>query len=438
MAEPSNSERFIFRLSLALVSLHVVDDNFLQPQPGTSAGDHVVSGLVPLALLAAAALVHHRLRAGARGALAMFLGLLALLSGMAEAGYYTMTVGPSGDDYTGLITIPAGLAMVLLGAIVLWTSRKRDGLVKRISRRTALGVLGLLLLYEVVSPIGLAYLATHTQSSTVPAAELGATYRDVAFKTSDGLRLVGWYVPSKNGAAIIVFAGRTHTQKQANMLVRHGYGVLLFDRRGEGQSDGDGNMFGWGGERDILAAVAFLQDQPDVEPERIGGIGFSVGGELMLEAAAKSHALRAVVSEGAGTRSFSEQLEELQGPGNWLDYPLYAIQTGAVAVLSNRLPPTKLTDLIPGIRPRPVLFIWAPNGGNAETMNPTYHKLAGRHATEWKMEDAQHIHGITAQPEAYERRVTAFFDRALLDPTAATGGRPVACPDGRRANAVCG
>ena len=65
MAEPSNSERFIFRLSLALVSLHVVDDNFLQPQPGTSAGDHVVSGLVPLALLAAAALVHHRLRAGA-------------------------------------------------------------------------------------------------------------------------------------------------------------------------------------------------------------------------------------------------------------------------------------------------------------------------------------------------------------------------------------
>jgi hypothetical protein len=192
MAEPSNSERFIFRLSLALVSLHVVDDNFLQPQPGTSAGDHVVSGLVPLALLAAAALVHHRLRAGARGALAMFLGLLALLSGMAEAGYYTMTVGPSGDDYTGLITIPAGLAMVLLGAIVLWTSRKRDGLVKRISRRTALGVLGLLLLYEVVSPIGLAYLATHTQSSTVPAAELGATHRDVAFKTSDGLRLVGW------------------------------------------------------------------------------------------------------------------------------------------------------------------------------------------------------------------------------------------------------
>jgi hypothetical protein len=421
MSEPSNAERFSFRLALALVALHVVDDNFLQPQPGTSAGDHLVSGLVPLALLAAAALVHRRLRAGARAALAMFLGLLAVAAGMAEAGYYTMTVGPSGDDYTGLVTIPAGLAMVVLGVIVLWTSRKRDALVKRSLRRAALGILGLLLLYEVVSPIGLAYLATHMQSSTVPAAELGGRYRDVTFKTSDGVRLVGWYVPSRNGAAVIVFAGRTHTQKHASMLARHGYGVLLFDRRGEGQSYGDGNMFGWGGERDILAAIAFLQDQPDVEPERIGGIGFSVGGELMLEAAAKSHALRAVVSEGAGTRSFPEQLEELHGPQHWLDYPLYAIQTLAVAVLSNRLPPTKLTDLVPRISPRPVLFIWAPNGGNAETMNPTYRRLAGRHASAWKMEGARHIHGITAQPRAYERRVTAFFDKALLGSAASTG-----------------
>ena len=32
------------------------------------------------------------------------------------------------------------------------------------------------------------------------------------------------------------------------MLVRHGYGVLLFDRRGEGESNGDPNEFGWAAE----------------------------------------------------------------------------------------------------------------------------------------------------------------------------------------------
>ena len=52
-------------------------------------------------------------------------------------------------------------------------------------------------------------------------------------------------MPSKNRAAIIAFAGRRGTQRQTRMLVRHGYGVLLFDRRGEGESEGDPNIFGW-------------------------------------------------------------------------------------------------------------------------------------------------------------------------------------------------
>jgi uncharacterized protein len=33
------------------------------------------------------------------------------------------------------------------------------------------------------------------------------------------------------------------------MLVEHGYGVLLFDRRGEGAGDGDPHMLSWSGRR---------------------------------------------------------------------------------------------------------------------------------------------------------------------------------------------
>jgi hypothetical protein len=47
-------------------------------------------------------------------------------------------------------------------------------------------------------------------------------------------------------------------------------------------------------------------------------------------------------------------------------------------------------------------------------MNPTYRRLAGEHASIWAMNDARHIKGITAEPEAYERRVVAFFDHSLL------------------------
>jgi dienelactone hydrolase len=73
----------------------------------------------------------------------------------------------------------------------------------------------------------------------------------------------------------------------------------------------------WDGVKDLNAAVGFLRGRPDVEANRIGGIGLSVGGELLLQAAAESDALNAVVSEGAGIRSIREALEA-SAPEIWL------------------------------------------------------------------------------------------------------------------------
>ena len=124
----------------------------------------------------------------------------------------------------------------------------------------------------------------------MPANHLGVPHENVKFETNDGLELEGWYIPSRNGAAVISFPGRNGPQRQARMLARHGYGVLLFDRRGEGRSDGQPNIFGWGGDEDIKAAIRSCR-RATTSTERIGGIGLSVGGELMLEAAAETHEL---------------------------------------------------------------------------------------------------------------------------------------------------
>ena len=51
-------ERAIVRVSLAAGALHVLDDNYRKPQPGTSASDHLTSGLVPVALLLVVAVVY--------------------------------------------------------------------------------------------------------------------------------------------------------------------------------------------------------------------------------------------------------------------------------------------------------------------------------------------------------------------------------------------
>jgi fermentation-respiration switch protein FrsA (DUF1100 family) len=46
-------------------------------------------------------------------------------------------------------------------------------------------------------------------------------------------------------------------------------------------------------------------------------------------------------------------------------------------------------------------------------MNRDYYRLAGQPKAIWAIPEAGHIQGITARPKEYERRVVAFFDRAL-------------------------
>src|SRR5215212_8290918 len=407
-------ETLLFLIGLVLIVLHALDDNVVQPQPGTSPGDHVVSTLVPLALLGLGAWAYPRLRGGRRGALALVVGTLGIVAGI-EGFYYARELGPTGDDFTGLLSLAVGVLLIGLGAVTLWRTRRMDGSRWwRYPRRALLGAAGALVALVVLAPIGLGYVTTHTGRAVVPPNHLGVAYEDVKFTTADGLELEGWYVPSKNGAAVIAFPGRNGPQAKTRMLARHGYGVLLFDRRGEGKSEGEPNSWGWGGEADIKAAIAYLQRRPDVDPERIGGIGLSVGGEMMIEAAAETDQLAAVVSEGAGARSTTEDMDE-EHPTleKWtLGFAMSAAKTAAVAVSSNQSPPANLKDLAAKIE-QPLLLIAAPVKGVGEELNRGYAAAAGESATLWEIPESTHVGGIRARPREYERRVIGFFDRAL-------------------------
>ncbi len=405
----------VFRAALAVIAVHVVDDSFVQPQPGTSARDHLVSGLAVLAALALAAWGYPRLRGGRRGALALLFGLFGLVAG-AEA---VQSIGAtSGDDYTGLLSLAAGLTLLGIGVATLWSTRRTHGNRPwRYLRRSLLGATGFVLTLLVIAPLSAGYLYTHLGRADVAPANLGARYERVTFETSDGLELAGWYVPSKNGAAVIAFPGRNGPQAHTRMLARHGYGVLLFDRRGQGESEGDPHGFGWEGEKDLKAAIAFLQHRPDVDPERIGGLGLSVGGELMLQAAAETDALKAVVSEGAGSRSVGEFREMPEAT-----IPMHAVETmitAGLTLFSNSPPPPRMQDIIGRIAPRPVFLIWATHGVDTEVLNETYFQAAGEPKTLWEIPEAKHVGGLAARPAEYERRVVGFFDRALLDESGA-------------------
>jgi uncharacterized protein len=417
-------ESAVVRVALSAVALHVVDDSFLQPEPGTSPGDHLVSGLVPLALLTGVAIAYARLRAGARATWALLAGFFGVLSGT-EAVYYTWAIGASGDDYTGLVSIPAGLLLLGLGALTLWRSRKMNAhLWWRYGRRLLITAGAPFLTAQVLFPTAIAYVSTHTARAEVPTPRLAAAHEEVAFTTSDGLRLQGWFVPSRNGATVIAFPGRSGPQKQTRMLVRHGYGVLLFDRRGEGASEGDPNIFGWHGERDLHAAAAYLRGRADVDPERIGGIGLSVGGEMLIRAAASSAVFKAIVAEGASGQSLRDGLAngEVSATAILADGSV----TLATALFANDLPPPSLKSEVARIAPGAVFFVYGENGqGGTETKpNRGFHDAAREPKQIWEVPGGQHIAGITTKPEEYERRVIGFFDRALLQRTTSERSTP--------------
>ena len=416
LAQAVQRERVLVLLAFAAVGLHLADDNFLQPEPGTSAADHLVSGLVPLTLVVASGVTvsSGRVRPGARAALALLLGVFGVVAGT-EAAYYAHAGALSGDDYTGLLSVLAGFVLLGSGGVTLWrTRRTEDRVWWRYLRRTLIATIMLAFAFLFLFPAALAYVVTHTSRAGIPTPRLGAAHEDIAFRTSDGLHLEGWLVPSRNGATVIVFPGRSGPQKHARMLIRHGYGVLLFDRRGEGASEGDPNAFGWAGDRDLHAAAAYLRSRSDVDPRRIGGIGLSVGGEMLIHAAAHSNAFRAIVSEGASGQSIRDGLANGDTPDAFLGGGAVTLAT---AVFTNTLPPPSLKSDIPKIAPSAVFLVYGEKGQNGSETKPNkgFYAAANDPKEVWEVPGGQHIAGITTQPQEYERRVMSFFDRTLLE-----------------------
>jgi dienelactone hydrolase len=407
-------ERLVFTLAVAVIGLHALIDAFVALEPGVGPADHIVPGSAALVVLGSAAALYARVPVGARACAALLLGALAIVRGSVAVSA-ARSGGPAGDDWTAFLLLPAGAALVILGLLLLWRSRKPGG--RRLLRRALLALAAALAFYWAVFPMSMAIVATERPRGEIEAPSIAGGLEDVAMTTADGLRLTGYYIPSRNGAAVIVFPGEGGA-RHARMLAEEGYGALLLDPRGYGRSEGDPNAFGWRGRGDLDAAVAWLQTRPDVDDGRVGGLGLSVGGEQMLEAAAGNDGLGAVVSEGAGIRSVRETFVR-EGPHPVelaLQYPFDLVLTVTTTVLTGHLPPPSLEELAARIAPRAVFFVYGQNGQAIEpTVNVPYFRAAGEPKELWEVRGAGHIGGIAAQPDDYRERVVRFFDEALLE-----------------------
>lgn len=248
-----------------------------------------------------------------------------------------------------------------------------------------------------------------------PSHATPAGYRDVAFVTSDGLTLRGWYRPSANGAAVVLTHGysldRAFLLPQAEILAEDGFGVLTYDLRAHGTSDGTLTTRGWLETEDVLGAVAFVADQPDVDPNRIGAFGFSIGAQATLRAATRSDAIRAVVADGPVAGVFADEppvpraRDRLNDPAKWIYYALLGLSTGVD-------PPEPLIEELHKITPRPLLLISA-GRGHEQRQEAWLFAAAGPSATLWEIPETGHGGGLTARPAEYASRLIEHFQSGL-------------------------
>jgi pimeloyl-ACP methyl ester carboxylesterase len=268
--------------------------------------------------------------------------------------------------------------------------------------------------FFVVQPTVFAVYLTHLPARrAVHDVDLGAVKEPVSLATKAGSRLDGWYVPSRNGAAVALMHGtgsnRLGVADHARLLARHGYGVLLFDFHGHGMSDGRSTSLPARFQPDADAALAYLQGRPDVHSGRIGVIGVSLGGEVAIHAAARASRWRATVLEGVQGGSPADMRASDPDPATFA--ALTAVY-GLGRMLGGSASPASNLQQIERIAPRPLLLVSAGRGTEARA-NAAYRRAGGDTTEAWTLPEASHAAALRTDPAGYERRVIGFLDRAL-------------------------
>jgi pimeloyl-ACP methyl ester carboxylesterase len=399
-------ERPLLVTGLTLVTLHLLDLTF--------SGSHTtVLGVLaivaaPLAWLAA----QPRVTRPTRVVLGVVIGLLTTGFGVASHGLHAVNSGVDRYDLTGIGMIAGGLLLVAAGLTAVAAARRpprRAAAPWRLARAAGWLVGALVFFMTLVMPFAMALQITHAPRWEIQESSLGIPHEEVRIDASGGRTLSAWYVPSRNGAAVLVGHGsggsRERVMEEIRLLAKHGYGVLAFDLFGNGESSGHSNGLGDNAQPAVDAALDFLEPRA----ERVAAFGSSLGGEVLLEAAARDERIEAVISDGAAR---PEDKMEIKDPGA-VERAMASFIVHAPRIIGGERAAPSLIDLMPRIAPRPVLLISAGGDPEETPTNRAYLEAAGPSAELYSIPEAGHTSGLAARPREYEARVTAFLERAL-------------------------
>jgi dipeptidyl aminopeptidase/acylaminoacyl peptidase len=296
----------------------------------------------------------------------------------------------------------------------------------RIRWRTAASVIAVFL----IACLGLASL-TAERSYRAARSQLGADppspllkhpesvglagLQAISFISRDGLHIAGWYVPSKNRAAVIITHGtnsdRATMLPEIRLLAEAGFGVLAFDWPGLGESEGT-ILWGAAARGALTAAIDWVAARADADPDRIGGLGFSIGGFVMTQVAASDRRLRAMTLESAPS-SFDAYVEIHFAKWGFLSEWSARRALRGSDLLSIDASPIRL---IADVSPRPLLIIGESDDPEIPaSMTRALYAAAREPKSLWLIRGSQHGGYAQAAGAEYGRRLRSFFAQNLLE-----------------------
>ena len=417
-----STEAVVFSAAAVLALAHAFDDALLLPGAGVPLTRHALALAIAVAATVAAIVSSTRCGRAARARPRSRSACSPTVNGGRHA-HHIIHEGTTANDVTGVLALAAGVVLIGLAAWIPFRHRGEGTAspVKRWAIRVAVLPAGLLAAMFFYMPVGMAIVDIHSLHRAVGSPP-SADYETVHLTTSDGLDLDAWYRPSRNGAAVLMMSGGSGdirgTISHAKMLVRHGYGVLLFGGRGTGNSEGTVNSYGWGREKDAAAALDYLATRDDVQPGRVGALGLSTGADMAIDIAARRDDVNAVVADGTAAIGYEDVKEYTDNPvtrlNGWVLFKAHRDHPGAAPGRTPRSPTRSpaaahRTCSSPRARSR--------SPGASSTTAPA---ATGREL--WYLPHATHTAALRQYPREYERRVVGFFDDHLGERAAGRTG----------------
>jgi dipeptidyl aminopeptidase/acylaminoacyl peptidase len=237
-------------------------------------------------------------------------------------------------------------------------------------------------------------------------------------RTSDGVTLRGWFLPTEHKRHLLVLVhGMWSAWPEMASLGRdlhsRGFDVLLFDLRGHGESDPSRLYLGRRERTDICTVMRWAQAEGFTE-DRVGWLGYSMGGSTVVMEAARNPLIKVAVVDspyGDLPELLNTQLSKHSGLPGWFNPGILLAARVVYGVRTDDLVPIRFAR---AWGQRPLLVIH----GESDSIVPVSQaralaSAAGSTCLTMTFPGVDHVRAYQSDPRGYVELVGGFFDRHL-------------------------